>query len=66
MNRRHFLTSISAITLIPIPTFAAQSTLRLKAETVTQQILPSRDGAYRSIFEVGAKADVRVLWRLFN
>ena len=45
MNRRHFLTSISAITLIPIPTFAAQSTLQLKAETVTQQILPNGDGA---------------------
>ena len=65
-NRRHFLTSISATTLIPIPTFAAQSTLRLKAETVTQQILPNRNGAYRSIFEVGAKADVLVLWGLLN
>ena len=60
MNSRHFLPSLSATTLIPIPTFAAQSTLRLKAETVTQQILPNGDGAYRSIFEVGAKADVRV------
>ena len=66
MKRRHFLTSISAITLIPIPTFAAQSTLQLKAETVTQQILPNRNGAYRSIFEVGAKADVHVLWGLLN
>ena len=28
-----------------MPTFAAQDTLRLKAEAVTQQILPDGDGA---------------------
>ena len=45
MNRRHFLTSISATTLLPIPTFATQNTRRLKAEAVTQQILPNGDGS---------------------
>ena len=49
MNGQHFLTSISAKTLIPIPTFAAQSTLRLNAENVTQQILPNGDGADRHL-----------------
>ena len=45
MNRRHFLATVSATAILPIPTFAAQDTLRLKAETVTQQILPDGDGA---------------------
>ncbi|MCF6445190.1 multicopper oxidase family protein [Nereida sp. MMG025] len=45
MNRRHFLATASATALLPIPSFAAQNTLRLKAEAVTQQILPQGDGA---------------------
>ena len=45
MNRRHFLASVSATAILPIPTLAAQNTLRLKAEAVTQQILPNGDGA---------------------
>ena len=45
MNRRHFLASVSAATILPIPTFAAESPLRLKAEAVTQQILPVGDSA---------------------
>jgi hypothetical protein len=40
MNRRHFLATVSATAILPMPTFAAQDTLRLKAKTVTQQILP--------------------------
>ena len=39
MNRRHFLASVSATAILPIPAFAAQNTLHLKAETVTQQVL---------------------------
>ena len=45
MNRRHFLASVSAAAILPIPAFAAQNTLRLKAEAVTQQVLPEGDGA---------------------
>ncbi len=45
MNRRHFLATASATALLPIPSFAAQDSLRLKAEAVTQQILPQGDGA---------------------
>ena len=45
MNRRHFLATVSATTILPMPTFAAQDALRLKAETVMQQILPLGDGA---------------------
>ncbi len=45
MNRRHFLATASASALLPLPTFAAQATLRLKAEAVTQQILPDAEGA---------------------
>ena len=45
MNRRHFLASASAIAILPIHTFAGQGTLRLKAEVVTQQILPDGNGA---------------------
>lgn len=45
MNRRHFLATVSATAILPMPTFAAQETLRLKAEAVTQQILPDGDGA---------------------
>ena len=45
MNRQHFLASVSATAILPIPTLAAQNTLRLKAEAVTQQILPNGDGA---------------------
>lgn len=45
MNRRHFLASASATAILPLPTFAAQDKLRLKAEMVMQQILPDGDGA---------------------
>jgi FtsP/CotA-like multicopper oxidase with cupredoxin domain len=45
MNRRHFLASASAIAILPMPTLAGQNTLRLKAEAVTQQILPDGDSA---------------------
>ncbi|MGC1505024.1 MAG: multicopper oxidase family protein [Sulfitobacter sp.] len=45
MNRRHFLATGSATAILPMPTFAAQDTLRLKAEAVTQQILPDGDAA---------------------
>ena len=45
MNRRHFLASVSAAALAPLPALAAQDPLRLKAEAVTQQILPEGDGA---------------------
>ena len=45
MNRRHFLASVSATAIMPMRTFAAQDALRLKAEMVTQQILPDGDGA---------------------
>ena len=34
----HFLTSVSATTLLPILTFVAQNTLRLKAEAVTRVV----------------------------
>jgi FtsP/CotA-like multicopper oxidase with cupredoxin domain len=45
MNRRHFLATVSAVAILPMPSFAAQGPLRLKAEAVTQQILPDGDGA---------------------
>jgi FtsP/CotA-like multicopper oxidase with cupredoxin domain len=45
MKRRHFLATVSATAILPMPTFAAQNTLRLKAEAVMQQILPNGDGA---------------------
>lgn len=45
MNRRHFLASVSATAILPIPTFAGQVTLGLRAEAVTQQILASGDSA---------------------
>ena len=41
MNRRYFLASVSATAILPIPTFAAATPLRLKAEAVTEQILPA-------------------------
>ncbi|MGJ8627441.1 MAG: multicopper oxidase family protein [Sulfitobacter sp.] len=43
MNRRHFLATVSATAILPIPAFAAQDAPRLKAEAVTQQILPLGD-----------------------
>ena len=49
MNRRHFLASVSATAILPIPTLAAQNTLRLKAEAVMQNILPNGDGADRRL-----------------
>lgn len=45
MNRRHFLATASATAVMPLPSFAAQETVRLRAEAVTQQILPDGDGA---------------------
>ena len=45
MNRRHFLTTVSAVAILPLPTLAAQNAFRLRAEPVTQQILPDGDGA---------------------
>jgi FtsP/CotA-like multicopper oxidase with cupredoxin domain len=45
MNRRHFLASVSATAILPMPAFAAESPLRLKAEAVTQQILPDEERA---------------------
>lgn len=45
MNRRHFLASVSATAMMPVPTFAAQDALHLKAEAVIQQILPDADAA---------------------
>lgn len=44
MNRRHFLATVSAMAILPIPTFAAENRLRLKAEVVTRQVLPEGDG----------------------
>ena len=44
MNRRQFLASTAAV-FLPIPSFAAQTPLKLKAEAVTQQILPEGEGA---------------------
>ena len=44
MNRRHFLASVSATAILPMPIFAAEDTLRLKAEAVTQQVLPDGNG----------------------
>ena len=45
MNRRHFLASASVIAILPLPAFPAQNMWRLKAEAVTQQVLPEGDGA---------------------
>lgn len=45
MNRRHFLASASSIALLPTTSFAAEDPLRLRAETVLQQILPSGNPA---------------------
>ena len=44
MNRRDFLASASATTILPMPALAGQAPLRLRAEAVTQQILPAGDG----------------------
>lgn len=45
MNRRYFLASASAVAILPIPAFAGQEGLRLKAEAVVQQILPDDVGS---------------------
>ncbi|MGB3246524.1 MAG: multicopper oxidase family protein [Sulfitobacter sp.] len=45
MNRRQFLASGSALALLPVPALAGQNPFRLKAEAVTQQVLPEGDGA---------------------
>ena len=44
MNRRDFLASVSATTILPMPALAGQAPLLLRAEAVTQQILPAGDG----------------------
>ena len=45
MNRRQFLASTSAIAVLPTATMAGQGPQRLRAEAVTQQILPNGEGA---------------------
>lgn len=40
LNRRQFLASASAFSMLPMPLWAATSTAHLRAEPVTQQILP--------------------------
>ncbi|SDF36613.1 multicopper oxidase family protein [Sulfitobacter delicatus] len=45
MNRRQFLASVSAATVLPRPGFAGRTPLKLKAQNVTQQILPEGEGA---------------------
>ncbi|MDF3351469.1 multicopper oxidase family protein [Sulfitobacter sp. KE34] len=45
MNRRQFLASVSAAAVLPLPGFAGQTPLKLKAETVSQQILPEGEGS---------------------
>ncbi len=45
MNRRQFLATVSATALLPLPSFAAQDTLLLKAEAVSQQLLPTGNNA---------------------
>ena len=44
MNRRHFLASASAAMVLPRPSFAGTPPLTLKAQSVTQQILPEGEG----------------------
>lgn len=44
MNRRQFLTSASAIALLPKQVQAAQDNIVLRAEAVTAQVLPEGDG----------------------
>jgi FtsP/CotA-like multicopper oxidase with cupredoxin domain len=44
MNRRQFLTSVSAAAVLPLPSIAGQAPLKLKAQTVTRQILPEGKG----------------------
>lgn len=44
MNRRHFLASVSALALLPGRVFAGREEFVLRAEAVTQQILPEGDG----------------------
>ncbi|MEP3665146.1 MAG: multicopper oxidase domain-containing protein, partial [Roseibium sp.] len=44
MNRRQFLASVSATAVLPLPSFAGVTPLKLKAETVSQQILPEGEG----------------------
>jgi len=46
MNRRHFLASASAIAILPAaPGLAGQDAYRLRAEAVTQQLLPDGEPA---------------------
>ncbi|MBO9431428.1 MAG: multicopper oxidase family protein [Roseovarius sp.] len=45
MNRRQFLASVSAATVLPLPGLAGQTPLKLRAEAVTRQILPEGEGA---------------------
>lgn len=45
MNRRQFLASVSVAAILPMPVLAGQNKIRLRAEAVTQQVLPEGDGA---------------------
>lgn len=45
MNRRHFIATTAATAILPLPAFAAPNAFQLKAEEVTQQVLPEGDGA---------------------
>ncbi len=45
MNRRHFLASVSATAILPLPTFASGDAFHLRAEPVIRQILPDSDAA---------------------
>jgi FtsP/CotA-like multicopper oxidase with cupredoxin domain len=45
MNRRQFLASASAIAILPTVSFAGQNPVRLRAESVVQQILPDGNPA---------------------
>lgn len=44
MNRRQFLTSVSAMAMLPTSTLAAQGGFALRAEAVSRQILPAGNG----------------------
>ena len=45
MNRRHFLATVSATVVLPLPTLAAQDMFRIRAEAVSQLLLPTGNSA---------------------
>ncbi len=49
MNRRQFMATASAAAIMPIPAFAAQSDWHLRAEDVTQQLLPAGSNATKML-----------------